>query len=59
MQQGKIDLRVNNSRPRIGETRRLSLTLPPETWEKVDNLIKQGRAKKLSEAIRIIIQEWR
>jgi len=57
--QQKIDLRINNSRPRIGTTRKLSLTLPDDAWEAVDALIQSGKVTNLSGAIRMIIDEWR
>lgn len=50
------DMRKKNSRPRIGTTRKISLTLPDETWEWIQDMIMFGHAKNKSELIRQIIQ---
>lgn len=56
--QTKIDLRINNSRPRIGEGRRMAITLPPETWDKIDQLVSSEAVKSQAEAIRLILNGW-
>lgn len=37
--------RAGSGRKKIGETRRLSLTLPAEAWEFIDVVADQGRLK--------------
>lgn len=56
--QEKIDLRMNNSRPKIGTTRRMAITAPDEVWSMIDELIEGGTVKTQAEAIRMILFEW-
>lgn len=48
------DGRKLNSRPRIGLTKKVSVTLPHDEWERIENLIKEGHLKSLSEYFRVL-----
>lgn len=50
------DARVNNSRPRIGETRKVSLTLPGETWKWLEEQIMFRHQSNMSGLLRSIIE---
>lgn len=55
-QQEKMDFR-GGSRPgagrkSIGDTKRLSITLPPGEWDKIDKLIQLGHAKNYADYFR-------
>jgi len=48
------DGRKRNSRPRIGLTKKISVTLPAQEWERIESLIENGHAKSISEYFRAI-----
>lgn len=47
--------REGAGRPKLGETRRIALTLPAEAWAWLDECIENGHALSRSELLRDII----
>lgn len=61
MKDGQVKLdfrggrREGSGRKPIGISKRVSITLPPDGWEWVDQQIEQGKAKSYSEFFRQLL----
>jgi hypothetical protein len=50
--------REGAGRPSLGEKKTVTITMPREQWETIEDLIMQGAVKNKSEAFRMIVYEW-